>query len=290
MNDVESRSDRKTSQAGQSAAPAPSGSLMRRTYDAIMQAGRDFVAQWRGRPLARFEYDAGRLLLIAGFWIVIIGIVAVLFDAQAARAARTLGPGWQQFFVFVTDFGKSGYLFLWTGLTCIAAVAASALGGERVNSTALSVLGGRAAFLFAVLAGSGVASLILKRIGRARPKLLDDGGAFQFNPLIIKSSWASFPSGHSITAFAFAMALSYFLPRWRLPLLAAALLVGVSRVIVGAHYPSDVVAGACIGIVSAVLLRRMFAARSIVFKPAGDSIVARGQGLIVPALRRLIGI
>jgi len=263
------------------------GSLLRRGYAAGMIAAKDFHREWRSRSIATLEYDAIRLLLITGYWLVTIGMVAFLFDGRAAHAARTVGPGWQSFFVFVTDFGKSGYLFFFTGVTCILAAVASGVARDRLDRVAMAVLAGRAAYLFAVLLGSGIASQVLKRIGRARPKLLDEGGPFQFNPLIIKSSWVSFPSGHTITAFAFAMALGYFLPRWRLPLLAVAGLIGISRVVVGAHYPSDVLAGACIGVASAVLLRRLFAARSIVFKPAGGTIVARGQDLILPSLRKL---
>lgn len=270
---------------GAEGAP-PDGPLLRRGYNAGVLAGRDFRRQWRTRSIAKLEYDTGRLLLITGYWLVTIAMVAFFFDSRAAHAARTVGPGWQSFFVFVTDFGKSGYLFFFTGLTCVLAAAASGLARNRLDRVGMAVLAGRATYLFAVLLGSGIASQVLKRIGRARPKLLDEGGPFQFNPLIIKSSWASFPSGHTITAFAFAMALSYFLPKWRLPLLAVACLIGVSRVIVGAHYPSDVLAGACIGVASAVLLRRLFAARSIVFKPAGGVLVARGQGFILPSLRK----
>jgi undecaprenyl-diphosphatase len=57
----------------------------------------------------------------------------------------------------------------------------------------------------------------------------------------------SFPSGHSMTAFAAASALSGVLPVLLPPLLSAALLIGASRVFLGLHYPSDVLVGALIG-------------------------------------------
>ena len=63
----------------------------------------------------------------------------------------------------------------------------------------------------------------------------------------------SFPSGHTLHAVAFAVLLGVFYPAWA-PLLALfALLVGISRVVLGLHYPSDVLAGAAIGIVTAQL-------------------------------------
>jgi membrane-associated phospholipid phosphatase len=59
---------------------------------------------------------------------------------------------------------------------------------------------------------------------------------------------SSFPSGHSASAFAFAVGAGAELPAARLPLLALATAVGYSRVHTGVHYPGDVVAGALVGI------------------------------------------
>jgi undecaprenyl-diphosphatase len=57
----------------------------------------------------------------------------------------------------------------------------------------------------------------------------------------------SFPSGHSITAFAVATALGLFYPQLLLVLLTAAFLIAASRIILGMHFLSDVVAGCAIG-------------------------------------------
>jgi undecaprenyl-diphosphatase len=58
----------------------------------------------------------------------------------------------------------------------------------------------------------------------------------------------SFPSGHTLHAFAFATLLSGLHPAWAPALWALALLVGLARVVLGLHFPSDVLAGAFIGI------------------------------------------
>jgi undecaprenyl-diphosphatase len=64
----------------------------------------------------------------------------------------------------------------------------------------------------------------------------------------------SFPSGHAATSFACATVLSAFAPRLRLPLYALAVLIAFSRLYNGVHYPTDVVAGAVLGALTALLL------------------------------------
>jgi undecaprenyl-diphosphatase len=58
----------------------------------------------------------------------------------------------------------------------------------------------------------------------------------------------SFPSGHSITAFAVAFSVGFFYPDLQVPLLAVAVLIASSRIILGMHFLSDVLAGSLIGI------------------------------------------
>lgn len=65
----------------------------------------------------------------------------------------------------------------------------------------------------------------------------------------------SFPSGHTADAFAFAVALALISPKWYIvvPSLLWAMLIGYSRMALGVHFPSDVLAGAIIGTTSAMM-------------------------------------
>ena len=65
----------------------------------------------------------------------------------------------------------------------------------------------------------------------------------------------SFPSGHTTTAFAMALIMAYIINRkvWSVILPLLAFLAGYSRVYLGQHFPTDIFAGMCIGIVSAIM-------------------------------------
>jgi len=65
---------------------------------------------------------------------------------------------------------------------------------------------------------------------------------------------ASFPSGHSATALGVAVAFSLLFPRYRYPIMVFGSLVLFSRVVVNAHYLSDVVAGGYVGVMTTVYL------------------------------------
>jgi undecaprenyl-diphosphatase len=63
----------------------------------------------------------------------------------------------------------------------------------------------------------------------------------------------SFPSGHTITAFSIAVSVGMFYPELLLYLVAAALLIGCSRIILGMHFLSDVLAGTALGVLLGLL-------------------------------------
>jgi undecaprenyl-diphosphatase len=110
-------------------------------------------------------------------------------------------------------------------------------------------LGARATFGLAVVTGlatfaaDSAAFLVKDLTHRARPFEAHP----QIHPLYVVHS-SSFPAGHAATAFAGATVLSYVVPRAAPVLFVVAALIGFSRVYVGVHYPTDVLAGAAIGV------------------------------------------
>jgi len=87
------------------------------------------------------------------------------------------------------------------------------------------------------------------KYGIGRPRPFDDcPGIRAFTRALDRFS---FPSGHTLHAVAFAVLLSHHYPGLAPPLWAFAALVAASRVVLGLHYPSDVLVGALVGTVTA---------------------------------------
>ncbi len=141
-------------------------------------------------------------------------------------------------------------------LTTIAIVAATYLIWGVFLFAVITVVRSNAitAVYSMVIAISGV-WLFQQLIGtwwfRARPFVEDQ----RISNLINKSALSkSFPSDHAAIAFAIATSVYLVLPSWGKILYVCALMIGLGRVAVGVHYPSDVVVGALLGTISAIIV------------------------------------
>jgi len=115
------------------------------------------------------------------------------------------------------------------------------LGRQRIK-VALTV------FVSMIIARFGVVSLIRFFYHRTRP-FIDHS----VNWLISNNDF-SFPSGHAALFFAMAMAVYFYNKKLGFWFFVAAILMGLSRIIAGVHYPSDIIGGATIGILTAYLV------------------------------------
>jgi undecaprenyl-diphosphatase len=91
-----------------------------------------------------------------------------------------------------------------------------------------------------------IVQIIKRSVSRPRP---------MFDPLIRVPDRYSFPSGHAAAAASVALAYASVFPALAVPILTSAAVVGVSRVVLGVHFPADVIAGQLITTVSALFLR-----------------------------------
>lgn len=206
------------------------------------------------------------------FCAVAIGLALVLagmayLDPAIQGSRHLLSPGQARFFQIITDIGKSAWVLIPSGVA-ILAILAVVPPVRRFADRVVLALCARLAFVFIAVGGSGLIISIVKRIiARGRPRYFEEFGSLHFQFPTWQASYASFPSGHSQTAFAIAVSFAFLFPRWRWPLLLVAAVVAFSRVGVDAHYFTDIVVGSLWGAWFTIMTRSWFARRGLVFMP-----------------------
>ncbi|MGY3527388.1 MULTISPECIES: phosphatase PAP2 family protein [Bradyrhizobium] len=228
------------------------------------------------------------LLLVVAVGAVIITLMYAVDVAEISLMPPRGTPGlwWVK---ILTDFGKDEYVLSALGLLLVAvALAAPALRG--VPRAILLGFGTRLQYLFLSVALSvAVGELIKWIVGRGRPFVGGKANAFNFQHFAGTEAYSSFPSGHSITAFALAFAVSAVWPRARGAMLVYALIIIATRLVLLAHHPSDVVAGALVGVIGAMAVRYWFAARRLGFAIDRDGTVLALSGPSEGRLKRVAG-
>ena len=189
----------------------------------------------------------------------------------------------------LTDFGKSAYV-LWALAGLMFVVAMAAPGFRGTPRSLLLGLGTRLQFMFfAVLVPALVGDVLKWIVGRGRPFVGGEGNVFNFRHFGGTEAFASFPSGHANTAFALAFAVSALWPQARPVMLVYAIAIALSRLVLLAHHPSDVVAGALVGVIGAMAVRYWFAARRLGFAIRDDGTIVPLPGPSLGHLKRVAG-
>lgn len=203
-------------------------------------------------------------------------LAAIVFDGAIGKAAIVAHPFVLVIATTMTRFGEADWCLVISFILALKGSAMARLAEtarQRCYGAFISIIGVHA---FLSIALSGLAANLLKRaFGRARPGQFGLDGAFHFTPFASNSQFESFPSGHATTMGAVLMIAILLLPRYRVGLVVLALWFGMSRVVVGAHYPSDVISGLCFGAGFTWLMARVFACYGLGFRldPSGMPIL-----------------
>ena len=151
------------------------------------------------------------------------------------RVNRWHAPRWIRVWMLCATRGGDGWLWYALGIVILLA------GGD---SRFLAV--GTAA----LASGMGIPTFLRlkKATGRKRPCALEP----HCWATLLPPDQFSFPSGHTITAFAVSVSLSCYYPDLATGLLFCAVSIAASRILLGMHFLSDVIAGAAIGAMMAL--------------------------------------
>ena len=106
----------------------------------------------------------------------------------------------------------------------------------------------------AIIAAMFVTGILKIAFGRMRPLMYEALGYTEFRPFSLSHTFHSFPSGHTAAALAFLVSLGIIFPKIRWATWTISFFVALSRIAIGAHWPSDVVIGALIGTAAAYFI------------------------------------
>jgi undecaprenyl-diphosphatase len=238
------------------------------------------LAQLVRAPSHSRRAAAARKLARHSLWIAMVGAIAIValmlaVDQAEIQLMPARGTTWLWSIRIITDFGKDEYVMavLAVALVAIALVAAGLHGTRRAL---LLGFGTRLQYVLLSVAVSVLVAEVLKFvIGRGRPFVGGKANPFNFVPFQGTEAYFSLPSAHAVTAFALAFAVSALWPRLRVVMFTYAIVIILTRLVLLAHHPSDVTAGALVGIIGAMAVRYWFAARRLGF-------AIRADGTVVP--------
>jgi membrane-associated phospholipid phosphatase len=211
-------------------------------------AGQDTAPGWARRPV-----------LASGLAVAVLCLLLVAFADRPAALWFEAHRG-SEVIAAVKVFTDTGLGVWWYALAILGwlgyrfAAFLAAYGDVRARWLQRARGFG---FMLAALVATTVSNWLLKAvIGRPRPRHLFRQDAFAPHPFGWDLFSNSFPSGHAQTMATAMAALWILFPRWGWAFGLLGGLVALSRVVVTSHYPADIVAGAWLGVVVALAVRR----------------------------------
>jgi membrane-associated phospholipid phosphatase len=216
----------------------------------------------RGESAAAGEPVVARSVALLALAAVLLGALVVLVDRPIAHYCKQHANAIHDAIATVSTLGEGAWYLVPSLLVFVIA-------RFIVRQPAIAA---RGLFVFLGVGLAGLASDVIKvLVGRSRPWVLFSEGGYDFWPLQLNADYQSFPSGHAACAAAAALTFAVVAPRYRVQLLLAALLVALTRVVILAHYLSDVVAGAALAWFVVATVQSAFARHGVPLGPAGDA-------------------
>ncbi len=190
------------------------------------------------------------MLLLAGFLSIVVGLLALIIDRPLAhfiydhvnaRAHKALDS--------ITHYAKAGH---WLAAAVLALITAAILRHFHVYPEQVAqLINYSLAFIASLTLGSAILHVIKLAIGRRRPRDDMEMGLYGFMPLAFNSDYNSFPSGHALTICCVAVIFTCVWPMLWPVWFGIAALLAVTRALLTAHFLSDVLIGAGIGLIAA---------------------------------------
>ncbi|WP_029040177.1 phosphatase PAP2 family protein [Cucumibacter marinus] len=230
-----------------------------------------------------------RYLTIAalGLLVLVFTIVVASFADEALTRTLVAWPAPERaFFAWLTQWGESQWVLVPALVLALVGLAARFIPMAMTPKAMIRATGAAGALMFFGVGLPGLAASLLKRlIGRARPIHLDDAGVLGFSPASFGDwTFQGFPSGHATTAFATAVIVGVlFGKRQTWWIWIVAVLMALSRIVTGAHYLTDVLAGATLGTFGAMWVATVWARRWRI--PDRDG---KGPGRLAAPFRRFL--
>jgi membrane-associated phospholipid phosphatase len=189
------------------------------------------------------------MLFWAGLILIALGVCALWIDRPLAHfiydhvSAKT-----HKFLDGITHYAKAGH-WLAASIIALAAAAIARHFGARGRDLPL-LINYSLAFIAMLTLGSAVLHVIKLVLGRRRPRDDMEMGLYGFQPFSFNLEYNSFPSGHALTISCVAVIFTCVWPNWWLLFFAIAAVLAITRALLTAHFLSDVLIGAGIGILA----------------------------------------
>lgn len=188
------------------------------------------------------------MLLGFGIFLLVAGVAAFAIDRRAAHFFYDrVNRIWQKRIHRTTDWAKGGHWLTITLASLAGVWLTRTFWGPSILGSAVETVA--LAFLASLAVGSAILHTLKILLGRRRPRDELELGFYGFSPFAFLFERDSFPSGHALTIFCVAVVACGVWPVLSPLWIAIAIYLSMTRALLHAHFVSDVLIGAGIGII-----------------------------------------